>query len=53
MTKERFAELVLTLNERELEEIIDAINQNTFEWGWNGDFDDHPLIKECWQHQDK
>lgn len=49
MTKERFIELVKELDEKQFEEIKEAINSNTFEYGWDNFNDEHELIKELWQ----
>lgn len=54
ITKERFAELLMNLTDREFEMLVNGINQITFEWGWeendNG-FDNSPLIQECWKNK--
>ena len=50
MTKERFAELVMKLNEKELQALIDGINANTCEYGWNENLDNNALIQECWEN---
>lgn len=49
INKERFAELVRNLTDAEFEMLVYGINQITFEWGWEGDFNDSPLIRECWE----
>lgn len=54
ITKERFAELLMNLTDAEFEMLVGGINQITFEWGWevNGNFDDSPLIRECWENNE-
>ena len=48
MTKERFVELVMELNEKQVLELISGINEVTHEWGWNENLEDTNLVQECW-----
>ena len=49
MKKERFVELVNTLNEEQFKALISGINSVTHEWGWEADLDENDLILECWK----
>ena len=48
ITKNEFVNLVNKLTDEEFKDLIEGINQNTFEYGW-AVLDDSILIKKCWE----
>lgn len=48
--KEQFLKMVSILTEKEIEEICDAINETSFEFGWNDPSENfQKLIDWCWE----